>query len=314
LIKSGHAVHEPIVTDALAWLTHSRRGAGAWGFRRNSKSEITPTCFALLAFLEAYRSDRTRDVKVIEAGVKYLVTKFHREEGSFGDDGRLEAAHTLLAVLVLQAARRCDIAVHLEHENAALDWLLDHPDDAVAPAEETIQIDPDRKRQRFDYGYLFMTDTFLIRALMGSVDQAKRSSELAQRTLLSLRQRWDNETGGFYGPRVFTWSTAKALCALNTATAHYQEFPTTAPGSATGAKATLATLLPVIFAVVFLVALIVLSIAKALTLFAAIILLILVIAFLTYAKVLNQKTFKDLFIAVIALAKSSPKSAKKRDD
>ena len=90
---------------------------------------------------------------------------------------------------------------------------------------------------------MFMTDTLLIRLLMGSDNVDDRGTLLACDAMNSLKDKVDENTGAFYGARLFSWSTAKALSALTLlrqhAGAEYPDFPQRPPSTRAGKLALL---------------------------------------------------------------------------
>jgi hypothetical protein len=74
------------------------------------------------------------------------------------------------------------------------------------------------------YGYMFVTQALLIRVIMGSTDKAHHNSQLIKDSLISLNDKMD-EDGGFYGSHIYTWSTAKVLSALNSASSEFPNLP-----------------------------------------------------------------------------------------
>jgi len=291
LIKAGIGVNEEPVENAVDWLIAIRNEDKGWGSRRGSPSALIPTCLALIALLEAYRARMNRCKQPITDGLAFLVGKYHKAEGSFGDPGPLKAVHTIYATLVLQAARGCELSPYLEKEKGAIGWLLEHPDEARKLVEERIKIDPSG---RFDYGFLFMTDSLLIKVLTGSAYKEHRNSALARNAIISLRDKMD-ESGGFFGYRVFSWSTAKVLSALSIASSRYHEFPKRRP-EYSGLKAGNFLLA---FAVLLSIAVVYLAINKSFNMLHAVLFIFLMIAsLLGYGKI-GEKTFKELVQSVL---------------
>ncbi|HXQ24478.1 MAG TPA: prenyltransferase/squalene oxidase repeat-containing protein [Candidatus Acidoferrales bacterium] len=225
LIKSGIGPTDEPVAAALEWIQGMRNADGSWPYRRAAPSALMPTCFALLALVEAYRAGDQSLKSVIEAGLDRLVARFRQSSRAFGQPGPLEAVHTIYATLVFQAARRADLSRFNRQEVEAISWLRQHPNQATRLVEERMEIDPNGPG---DYGFLFMTDALLIRVLAGAATQEPRNSELVRGALMGLAGKTD-ESGGFYGYRVFSWSTAKAISALCVAGAEYQDFPKQSP-------------------------------------------------------------------------------------
>src|SRR5258706_996139 len=233
LVKAGRSVESDEVRSAVEWLFAIRNKDNGWAYSRGSASALMPTVFALMGLLEARRVDGRRSEEAITRSLDYLVRTYRKNDGSFGEASPLQAVHTIYAGLVIQAARKARLSVYSREEKTAIDWLLAHPDEARKLVEEEVTIDPANKGG--NYGFLFVTDSLLIELLSNSAYSEHRRSTLAQDAMLGLKDRLDS-SGGFYGYRVFSWSTAKVLSALSVASADYREFPTRRP-EYTGRKA-----------------------------------------------------------------------------
>lgn len=181
-------------------------------------------------------------------------------------------------------------------EKAALEWLRRHPDSANSEVEEEIEIDSSADGAG-NYDFLFMTDSLVLRALMGSDHAEHHNSELATTSLLALKDRWDQSGGGFYGPRVFSWSTAKALSAL--AIAPVQEFPIRQPEREAGL--TVLQIAMLIFALTLLAAMLYLSSIRSFELLHAVIIVVLIMSMLLVMRFIGPKAFAELFKEVIKL-------------
>jgi len=171
LIKAGRGVDQEPVKNAVNWLLHCRRLDNGWSGHKESASTFMPTCFVLLALIEACRAGMTRCKRKIEEGVRFLVDHYQKPEGCFDDPGPLRAVHTIYGTLTLQAVRRANLGRYAQEEKQAIEWLLRHPDEARKQVEEQLEIDP---RGRGNYGFLFMTESLLIRSLMSSEDKKYR--------------------------------------------------------------------------------------------------------------------------------------------
>lgn len=293
LIKAGTGVKEKPVVDAVEWLLTIRNKDNGWGYRQGNPSVLMPTCFALMALIEAYKAGLNKHKQHITDRLKFLVDKYSNTRGSFRDPGPFEAVHTIYATLVLQAARSCELSLYTDKENVAIGWLLEHPDKARQLVEERVTIDA---KGRLDYDFLFMTDSLLIRVLMGSLREEHQNSTLARDTMISLREKKD-EGGGFYGSRVFSWSTAKVLSALSIASSQFREFPKRPP-EYTGVKVGNFVL---IFAILLLASVVYLTIKNSFQLQQAAVFIFLMLAsLLAYGKI-GEKTFKELVKGVTNL-------------
>lgn len=305
MIKAGRERGSEPVKDALEWLLEAQnrqQGDRGWGCSRGAPGAIFPSCLALLALLQAYGPDMDhcpeggRCKEAIEAGLGFLVAQCRNGDGSFGAQEPLVAAHTIYALLALQAARRCGLgpSAYLKLENEGLRWLVRHPDRATRLVEEDLDIAPGVKGA--GYGFLFMTDSLLIRVLGDADDKTYRTSELARLTLLSLKERWDQRSGGFYGNRVFSWSTAKVLSALSDA--RYDKFPVLPPEPS---QFTLGRILIFGFALLLASAAVYLASVGAFGTVHALFFGFLVIALLLVYGWISSKTFSDLVQAVLRL-------------
>ncbi len=226
LIKAGQGVNTGPVESAVNWLLSIKNEDSGWGYCKGSPSYLMPTCFAMMALLAACRAGMNQCEDPITSGLQLLVQRYSTPEGCFDVPGPLRAVHTIYTVLVLQEARRAALSVFTQKETEAIRWLLRNPDDATKMVEEIITIDP--ATERGNYGFTFMTDSLLIRVLIGSKEKEHRESGLARDAMLSLKDKMDVD-GGFYGYRVFSWSTAKVISALCVAKSEYKDFPRRRP-------------------------------------------------------------------------------------
>lgn len=294
LIKAGTWVNKEPVKNAIDWLLAIRNEDNGWGYRRDTPSEPMPTCFALMALLEVYNAKMEECQQPAIDGLKFLVGNYCNTTGSFGAEGPLEAVNTIYAALVLQEARRCELSSYFNKEERAIEWLLTHPDKARKLVEGRIMIDTDG---RFNYDFLFMTHSLLIRVLAGSVHKEHQNSKLARETLITLGDKMD-PSGGFYGDRVFSWSTAKVLSALSMAVSHFQEFPERSP-EYSGLKA---GILVWIFAILLSAFVVYLTINESFKLLHAGVFIFLMLASLLAYGMIGEKTFKELVKGVPGLS------------
>lgn len=296
LIKAGRGIEDEVVKNAVAWILTTRNEDKGWGYRHSLPSSLTATCSALMALLEACRAGLETLRLEISAGLGLLISKFRNNDGSFGEPGDLRAVHTIYATLVLQAARGCQLNPYSKEEMQAIAWLREHPDDAQRLVEERILVDPGDGRG--NYGFLFMTDSLLIRVLVGSEDQKYRSSKLARDAMLSLSAKMDPD-GGFYGNRVFSWATAKALSALSVARTEFSDFPRRRPEFA-GRKVGHFILG---FAVLLMLAVVYLAATDNLGLLAAGLFMFLMLACLVAYGAIRERTFKELVKPIVKVWK-----------
>jgi hypothetical protein len=269
-----------------------------------------PTCFALIALLETHEACSDDCKKQTQDSLNWLVetcynTGGDEDRGSFGPAGPLRGVHTIYAGLVIQAARQAGIGAHLNEENQAIQWLLRHPDHAIRLREEWVGIDTATAggTESGNYGFMFMTDTLLIRLLMGSENANYRGSKLAYDAMHSLKDKVDENSGAFYGSRVFSWSTAKAVSALSVLQKHagseFPAFPQRAPeykGGKTG---------PVIVALAVTLSLIGFYLTKEgkfglleFSFFSG-----MMLAALVAYRAIGEKTFKELFGGLVNAVK-----------
>lgn len=308
MIKFGLGASDQAVGDAIKWIIARQNADGGWGFKKDDQSRLFPTCFALVAMFRAFMVARSNDSirASLLAGLALLTKSFRQEDGSFGDVDRLQGVHTTCAVLVLQAARRASLGQDGEMERDALVWLMRHPDRARSLEEEWIEIDSDPSGDA-NYPFLFMTEASLLMALVEAEADLFTASELARGTLLVLKDKFDDRTGGFYGYRVFTWSTARALSALTIAKTKFKDFPSRKSEipetTAVNSRLAAASILLVAF-----VAVLVFSWAKATDLIVLALFGMTVLAVVLAMGYIKEATFKDLFATVSSQGKPDAKS------
>lgn len=229
LVKAGGEIEQ--TRTAVNWLLGQRANDGGWGFRRGGQSELSATCAVLCALLEASGANISKEPKienVIKEGLEFVIRRYWKEgNGSFGNGDALQAIHTMLAVKVLQVARLKGYPSYSKNEEAAIAWLLDHPDVSLRSVEETIELEsPDKGA---NYGFLHVGPLLLVKVLSNSQSNDNKNSRLYYDALFSLSDMRDVE-GGFFGQKVFSWSTAKTLSALGGINA--EQLPSRIPQSA----------------------------------------------------------------------------------
>jgi hypothetical protein len=214
-----------VMASAIDWLIKRQQNTdddSGWGYQRGEQSKILPTCFTLLALITASPTDGKGEAKnSIERGLKHLTEKLRNKDGSFGSRP-LAAAHTIYACLVLQAARDRGFSTVAQIENNAITWLLKNQDDALAPVEELIEIDP---KGVTNYPFMFTMEALLLRVLANSQNDTHRKTKLWLDIQRSMHGALDESTGGFYGRRVFSWSTANGLYAIRCSDAKLADIP-----------------------------------------------------------------------------------------
>ncbi|MER0202570.1 MAG: hypothetical protein DU480_01635 [Nitrosomonas sp.] len=245
LIKAGKGIDEQPLQLAFVWLLGRRNeNTKGWGYARGKSDALMPTCFALNALLDAYDAYPGAYQTQIQEGLQHLVEAYYHEggdevRGSFGAAGPLQGIHTIYAALVLQIARANNLSRYPEQEKQAIEWLLRNPDKAIRLREEWVEIDQIQVTdgQTGGYGFMVMADTLLMKLLLGSESIDDKKSALAHEAMHSLKDKIDESTGAFYGPRLFSWATAKALSALAVmqkhAGAEYPDLPARTPESRT---------------------------------------------------------------------------------
>lgn len=244
LIKAGKGIDEHPVRLALIWLLARRNeNTKGWSYAQGKPDALMSTCFALTVLLDAYDAYPGAYQSQISESLQHLVETYYNDggdevRGSFGEPGPLQGIYTLYAALVLQSARNNHLSRYLEQEKQAIEWLLRNPDKAIRLQEEWVEIDQKTKStdgQSGGYGFMVMADTLLMKLLLGSENLDDKKSALAHEAMHSLKDKIDENTGAFYGPRLFSWATAKALSALIVLQKHagteYPDLPARAPES-----------------------------------------------------------------------------------
>jgi hypothetical protein len=225
LLDAGTGIEKSEVKTAIEWVL-GRQGVDpdtGWAYQRGQKSEILPTCFALLTLTQAAESAETNPWRdKIEKGLACLA-KLKNRNGSFGVEALL-GAHTAYTCIALQTARSRNFNISVKAESDAVAWLLNNPDDALAPVEEIFTIDPDPSRHA-NYPFMFTMDALILRVLGNSTDPRHRQTDLWREVQRRLNENFDNESGGLYGRRVFSWSTAAGLYAIKLVERNLKEIP-----------------------------------------------------------------------------------------
>jgi hypothetical protein len=287
LVSGGEVPEKSQARAGIDWLIGRQNQDHGWGYQRDQQSAILPTAFALIALIRTAETAATNPWReTVTRGLEFL-TRLRNRSGSFGT-APLEAVHTIHAALVLQAARECEFSVHPSAERDAIAWLLRHPDDAMSVVEETITIDP---QHHGNYGFLFAADALLLVVLGRSTIADHRKTQLWGTVQRSVTSRFDENSGGLYGQRVFSWSTAHGLYAITLTGRELTQIPASPPEDPTGLKVGGFILL---FAVILVLTLLYLSSREEFTVLHATFLGFLMLACLVaYGKV-GEKTFQQL--------------------
>jgi hypothetical protein len=298
LLKTGRRIDSKSIENGINWLISIKNSDNGWGYRPEAPTKILPSCFSLLALIEAHSDGMSKCEQPIKDGLQLLIEKFfNKNSGSFGtSEDKLEATHTIYAVLVLQAARKkSQISGYLSQEKKSLQWLLENQSKARRLVEEIIEIDAEPSGEG-NYGFLFMTEPLLIRVLISSEFKEHRESRLARNAMINFGDKMD-DNGGFYGHRVFSWSTSQVLCGLGVAKSQFPEIPERNP-EYTGTKAGIPIM---ILAVIELLAVVGLTCVQKFQLFQASIFMVLMFATLLAYDKIGEKTFNEMTKGVVKL-------------
>jgi hypothetical protein len=306
-VNTGESTEEGPLAASVGWLLGRQNKTDAdsgWGYQRGEASSVFPTCFALLALMAASRStpqDPWKDP--VEKGLKHLTDKFLHVDGSFGT-GLLTAAHTIYACIVLQTARVGSYRIVASAENDAIQWLLKNQDDALSPVEEKITIDPEKAA---DYPFMFTMEPLLLRALGNAQDASTRDTKLWIDVQRSIRAAFDDETGGFYGRRVFSWSTANGLYAVRSSEQHLKDIP---PRPAEDPSSIKVGTIIVVLVALLAGGVVYLAHEGHFTTLVASVLIVLVLAVLLAFGQIREATFKDLVLRLMPGANKNGKDDK----
>lgn len=304
LIKAGRGTDDKAVKDAIAWLLSFQHADGWWDFSEPLGAAALPTCAALNALMDARHAGATGCDEAVEHGLGFLDAKLANADGSFSGEGRLQCAHTAHAVLTLQKARHLGLPTRADVEVAGLNWLLRHPDAALRLVEEVVVLS--HADARLNYHFLHMTDTMLVAALGESPDQSHRDSRSYVEALRKITDRADEDGGGgFFGHRVFSWSTARTISALWRAKERRSEVPNRTP-EFTGRSAGPVILL---FALVLVAVFVFLSATRTFGAMQALFLGFLMLACMVAYGTIGEKTFQE----IIATATQGLASRRKAD-
>lgn len=223
LLQGGRAPDDPAVAAAAAWLVAARTPGGLWGYggATDAAPELLPSCSALAAMVDLVANGAEAHRAHAVDGIAGVLREFGNRDGSFGE-GDLQAVHTMHAVLLLQKARKCRVATDAAAETKGLNWIVDNRHAVLQDVEEPIELD--RAQPGVNYTFVYMVEALAIKALTDSADDAHRSGPLYRDALIALDKR-RSPRGGFYGNRVFSWSTARSIAALSEASRARAEIP-----------------------------------------------------------------------------------------
>jgi hypothetical protein len=304
LILAGKGVNDPNVLPSIEWLVSRQNKAvndSGWAYQGNQKSQILPSCFALLTVMRTSASAETNHWRSpVENGLKHINDRFRNGNGSFGT-GTLTAAHTIFVCLVLQSARSCGFNINPTAEQRAIEWLLNNQDDALSPVEETVAIDPYPNGEA-NYAFTFSMEALLLRVLSYSSVASHRQTDLWLKIQRFLYGNFDEMTGGLYGRRVFSWSTAVGLHAIKLSEQYLAPIPPSPGEDPSGLKIGNAILLVVFVLVAAVVYLSKSGVFSALQ--ASVFGLLVLASLLAYGKI-GEKTFGQLVAGLLGPKKES---------
>lgn len=217
VVRSDPGENVDCVSAAVRWLLGARNAEGLWGYGggRTQQTSLVATCCATEALIAACRGSDEKCEADAVAAIAGLAKTTRQADGSFGSPGPFQAAHTMHAVLLLQKARECNVSIPAGVEDEATRWLVRRPpEDVLKMVEEQIELDPGHPVA--SYGFLHVPDTLAIRVLAeAQIEEGLRPQRdrLYAEAVSSINARGSDD-GGFYGQRVLSWSTARAMAAL----------------------------------------------------------------------------------------------------
>lgn len=228
LRKTGVGSDEPATERAVDWLVRAQGGDGGWAYSpQNESSVVLATCASLEALIGA---DAVDCGSCVDRGQEYLA-RTQNEDGSFGQDSLLQGPATVGAVTTFQRLRNAGRSTPYQVEEDAIEWILTHKDAVMRPIEQEITLDP--QEPRLTYSFLHFPATGVIAALVGAKGEDYTSKQLFIQALRAIGDRVDRNSGGIFGDRVLSWSTARGGLALWHAAPHCSEIPLRSPEPST---------------------------------------------------------------------------------
>jgi peptidoglycan/LPS O-acetylase OafA/YrhL len=133
----------------------------------------------------------------------------------------------------------------------------------------------------------------LLRALGNAQDASCRNTKLWIDVQRSMRAAYDDDTGGFYGRRVFSWSTANGLYAVRSSEPNLKDIP---PRPAESPSSIKVGSIILVLVVLFGAGVVYLAHEDHFTTLVAFVFIVLLLAVLLAFGKIREATFKDLVL------------------
>jgi squalene cyclase len=258
LRKAGTGSDEPATEEAVRWLVTVQGRDGGWAYTPlDDGSAVLATCASLEALIGA---DEVECEPCVLRGLNYL-KEAQNEDGSFDRNPFLQGPATVGAVLTLQRLRKANRSTPYQVEKKAIEWILSHKDAVLRPVEQEIALD--RQDSRLTYSFLHFPATGVVAALVGAEDPDCRDTQLFTQALRAIGDRVDRTSGGVFGDRVLSWSTARGGVALWHAAHHRSAIPLRSPEPAAARGLTAPQLVLILIVIALIIVVVVLSLAGA---------------------------------------------------
>jgi uncharacterized membrane protein len=159
-----------------------------------------------------------------------------------------------------------------------------------------VAIDPNEDG---NYGMLYMPKLLTVR-MQGLPPEVVRA------LLDDFNENFDDASGGYYGRRIFSWSTAQALQALSAS--RLETLPDPEPMRLPAVQESTKLLAAVGFLMALLIVIVILALRQVITITAAILLTLVLYAFLLTLRAIQEGTFERLVLALPNLFQRGSKS------
>lgn len=240
---AGVSLNDQSIIQGVEWLINTQNPDGGWGYTRNHKSQLFPTCITLKTILKICPSDNvgthalcqsTSLEKAIIDAFRHI-RLYRNKDGSFGNEPELLVPHTLYAIDVINTAEKQDNLIpksFFKDMNPAINWIENNKKYILRWATETVTIGAS-SHSPYNYTFSHVNPSLYLRFVFPIILEkvgSKFNSEnaLARYALEANFENIDEPSSsaqGFCAKRPVSWATSHTIVGLSKAKATYKYFP-----------------------------------------------------------------------------------------